>query len=115
MEGLCDKPSTWPFATRHSPLAIRRSPLNRHDVPILQEIAKHAPDCPYVGVIGSEVKGIKIKKELSDLGVEKIRLTGGEPLVRRNIEQLISTLALIPNLDLTLTTNGSLLAKKAEA
>lgn len=42
-----------------------------HDVPILLEIAKHAPECPYVGVIGSEVKGIKIKKELSDLGVEK--------------------------------------------
>ncbi len=48
-------------------------------------------------------------------GVEKIRLTGGEPLVRRNVEQLISMLAGIPGLDLTLTTNGSMLAKKAEA
>jgi len=46
-------------------------------------------------------------------GVEKIRLTGGEPLVRRNIEQLIEMLAAIPGLDLTLTTNGSLLTKKA--
>lgn len=42
-----------------------------HDVPILYEIAKLAPDCPYVGVIGSEVKGIKIKKELAELGVDK--------------------------------------------
>ena len=57
----------------------------------------------------------RLARIFTDLGVEKIRLTGGEPLVRRNIEQLISTLALIPNLDLTLTTNGSLLAKKAQA
>jgi GTP 3',8-cyclase len=48
-------------------------------------------------------------------GVEKIRLTGGEPLIRRNIEQLITMLAEIPGLDLTLTTNGSSLAKKARA
>jgi len=48
-------------------------------------------------------------------GIEKIRLTGGEPLVRRNIEKLITMLAQIPGLDLTLTTNGSLLPKKAAA
>ncbi len=49
------------------------------------------------------------------LGIEKIRLTGGEPLVRRNIEQLIEMLSPIPGLDLTLTTNGSLLMQKARA
>lgn len=48
-------------------------------------------------------------------GIEKIRLTGGEPLVRRNLENLIEMLAAIPGLDLTLTTNGSMLARKAEA
>jgi len=48
-------------------------------------------------------------------GIEKIRLTGGEPLIRRNIEQLIAMLAAIPELDLTLTTNGSSLVKKAQA
>ncbi len=49
-------------------------------------------------------------------GVEKIRLTGGEPLLRRGIEDLIARLAAIPGVaDLTLTTNGSLLARKAEA
>jgi len=48
------------------------------------------------------------------LGVEKIRLTGGEPLVRREVEQLIGMLASLDGLrDLTLTTNGSLLARKA--
>ncbi|HEV2235559.1 MAG TPA: GTP 3',8-cyclase MoaA [Ktedonobacterales bacterium] len=50
------------------------------------------------------------------LGVEKIRLTGGEPLVRRDVERLVAMLAPIEGLrDLTLTTNGSLLARKAEA
>ncbi len=48
-------------------------------------------------------------------GVRKIRLTGGEPLLRRNIEILVDRLATIPGLDLTLTTNGSLLAQKAAA
>ncbi|MES2354393.1 MAG: GTP 3',8-cyclase MoaA [Pseudomonadota bacterium] len=50
-----------------------------------------------------------------DHGVNKIRLTGGEPLLRREIETLIEKLARIPGIDLTLTTNGSLLAKKAQA
>ena len=50
------------------------------------------------------------------LGVEKIRLTGGEPLVRRDVETLVAMLAALPGLrDLTLTTNGALLAKKAQA
>jgi GTP 3',8-cyclase len=48
-------------------------------------------------------------------GVKKIRLTGGEPLVRKDLPHLIQMLASIPNLDLTLTTNGSLLVKQAQA
>jgi GTP 3',8-cyclase len=48
-------------------------------------------------------------------GVAKIRLTGGEPLLRRNVERLIEMLAAIGDLDLTLTTNGALLAKKARS
>jgi len=47
------------------------------------------------------------------LGVRKIRLTGGEPLLRKKIERLIEQLAALPGVDLTLTTNGALLAKKA--
>jgi GTP 3',8-cyclase len=49
------------------------------------------------------------------LGVEKIRITGGEPLVRRDVEGLVAMLARIPGLDLTLTTNGALLGRKAQA
>jgi cyclic pyranopterin phosphate synthase len=48
-------------------------------------------------------------------GVEKVRITGGEPLVRRDLERLIAQLAEIPGVDLTLTTNGSLLPQKARA
>jgi cyclic pyranopterin phosphate synthase len=48
-------------------------------------------------------------------GVEKIRLTGGEPLVRRDLDALIAQLTAIPGLkDLTLTTNGSLLRLQAQ-
>jgi len=53
-------------------------------------------------------------------GVHKIRLTGGEPLLRKNIERLIGMLSALKtpdgkDLDLTLTTNGSLLARKAQS
>jgi cyclic pyranopterin phosphate synthase len=47
-------------------------------------------------------------------GVKKIRLTGGEPLVRKDLHLLIKLLAEIPDLDLTLTTNGALLPKQAQ-
>jgi cyclic pyranopterin phosphate synthase len=48
------------------------------------------------------------------LGVQKIRLTGGEPLVRRDLPRLVAMLAAL-DVELTLTTNGSLLAKQAKA
>lgn len=53
-------------------------------------------------------------------GVRKIRLTGGEPLLRKNIEKLVEMLSSLVTadgapLDLTLTTNGSLLARKAQS
>ncbi len=54
------------------------------------------------------------------LGVRTVRITGGEPLVRRNVEHLVELLSAIETrdgdrLELALTTNGSLLAQKAEA
>src|SRR5688572_22677423 len=48
------------------------------------------------------------------LGVRKLRLTGGEPLVRRGVDRLVAMLAPL-GADLTLTTNGSLLARQARA
>jgi len=49
------------------------------------------------------------------LGVHKLRITGGEPLLRRDLEILIGRLAALGDLDVTLTTNGALLASKAKA
>jgi GTP 3',8-cyclase len=62
----------------------------------------------------------RLSSIFSSIGIEKIRLTGGEPLLRKNIEVLIEMLAKIRTptgnpLDLTLTTNGSILRKKAAA
>jgi len=57
----------------------------------------------------------RVARAFVEHGVEKIRITGGEPLVRRDLERLIAQLASIDALDLTLTTNGSLLPQKAAA
>jgi GTP 3',8-cyclase len=56
----------------------------------------------------------RLARVFASHGVEKIRLTGGEPLLRREIEVLVAMLARIPGLDLTMTTNGSLLPRKAK-
>src|SRR4051795_4049251 len=57
----------------------------------------------------------RVARLFTGLGVEKIRLTGGEPLVRKNVEELIARLTQIEGLDIALTTNGSLLPAKAQA
>ncbi|HKI53324.1 MAG TPA: GTP 3',8-cyclase MoaA [Anaerolineales bacterium] len=57
----------------------------------------------------------RLARVFSTFGVKKIRLTGGEPLVRKDLHVLIAQLAEIPDLDLTLTTNGALLARNAQA
>jgi len=49
------------------------------------------------------------------LGVRKVRLTGGEPLLRQDLPDLVRMLCAIPDLDLALTTNGSLLPQQAQA
>jgi cyclic pyranopterin phosphate synthase len=75
--------------------------LERRELLTLEELARAA------GIFAS-------------LGVRTIRITGGEPLVRRNVEHLVELLAAIERpdggrLELALTTNGSVLAQKAEA
>jgi cyclic pyranopterin phosphate synthase len=65
----------------------------------------------------------RVARELVGLGVRKIRLTGGEPLLRRDLDRLVAQLAALGEdlgqhgepFDLSLTTNGSLLAKRAQA
>jgi cyclic pyranopterin phosphate synthase len=56
----------------------------------------------------------RLARVFVDLGVQKIRLTGGEPLVRRDLHRLVAMLAEL-DVEMTLTTNGSLLAKQARS
>ena len=58
----------------------------------------------------------RVAQSFARHGVTKVRLTGGEPLLRSGIEDLVARLAAIPEItDLALTTNGALLVRKAEA
>ncbi|APW42396.1 GTP 3',8-cyclase MoaA [Rhodoferax saidenbachensis] len=80
---------------------------------------KDYPYLPHASLLSFE-EITRISRQFVALGVQKIRLTGGEPLLRKNIEVLIEQLAALRTiegkpLDLTLTTNGSLLARKARA
>jgi cyclic pyranopterin phosphate synthase len=80
---------------------------------------KDYPYLPHASLLTFE-EITRIARQFVAHGVQKIRLTGGEPLLRKNIEILIAQLATLRTpdgaaLDLTLTTNGALLARKAEA
>lgn len=55
----------------------------------------------------------RLAKVFATLGVKKVRLTGGEPLMRKHLPRLVEMLAQIPDLEITLTTNGALLARHA--
>ena len=57
----------------------------------------------------------RLVRIFKERGIAKVRLTGGEPLLRKNIEQLIEKIANLGGLDIALTTNGSLLARKARS
>ncbi len=80
---------------------------------------KDYPYLPHASLLNFE-EITRIAKQFVAHGVQKIRLTGGEPLLRKNIEILIEQLSALRTvegapLDLTLTTNGSLLKRKAQA
>ena len=80
---------------------------------------KDYPYLPHSSLLSFE-EITRVAKQFLAHGVRKIRLTGGEPLLRKNLEVLIEQLAALRTVDglapdLTLTTNGSLLAKKAYA
>jgi cyclic pyranopterin phosphate synthase len=70
---------------------------------------------PHAEVLSFE-EIVRMARIFRGLGTEKIRLTGGEPLLRRDIERLVAMLReALPDVDLTLTTNGSALKAKARA
>src|SRR2546425_7314497 len=58
----------------------------------------------------------RVIRIFASLGIQKIRLTGGEPLLRQGVEALAASLATVPGVaDLAMTTNGFLFAQKARA
>src|SRR3989442_3648446 len=71
------------------------------------------PFLPYSAILSFE-EVTRLARIFVGLGVQKTRLTGGEPLVRRELHRLVAMLAELP-VEITLTTNGSLLAKQARA
>jgi cyclic pyranopterin phosphate synthase len=80
---------------------------------------KDYPYLPHASLLSFE-EITRVARQFVAHGVRKVRLTGGEPLLRKNIEVLIEQLAALRTvdgdpLDITLTTNGSLLARKAAA
>ncbi|MET0310712.1 MAG: GTP 3',8-cyclase MoaA [Burkholderiaceae bacterium] len=80
---------------------------------------KDYPYLPHASLLTFE-EITRIARQFAAHGVIKLRLTGGEPLLRKNIEILVAQLAALRTvegepLDLTLTTNGSLLQRKAKA
>ncbi len=75
---------------------------------------KFGKDYPFLGrkELLSFEEIVRVARLLAERGVAKLRLTGGEPLIRREIETLISGLVKLPGIrDLTLTTNGALLSR----
>ena len=76
------------------------------------------PEAEYVWLPREDILSFEEISTLTDLfttvGVNKVRLTGGEPLLRKNLPDLIRVLAAKPAIqDLALTTNGILLADRA--
>jgi len=76
------------------------------------------PEAPFVYKNHSEILSYeqieRLAKVAAKMGITKVRLTGGEPLVRKNVEQLVAKLAAIDGIDeVCMTTNGSLLADMA--
>ncbi|MBC7701660.1 MAG: GTP 3',8-cyclase MoaA [Massilia sp.] len=132
-------PRTSPILPLQGPRSAAREPIDRLGRP-LRDLRISVTDrcnfrCSYCmprDVFGSDHAFLPQPQLLSfeeitrtarifmGLGVRKLRLTGGEPLLRRHLERLIEQLAQLRTLDgqapeLTLTTNGSILARKAQA
>jgi cyclic pyranopterin phosphate synthase len=116
-------------APAHAPLADRRArPLRDLRISVTDRcnfrcvycMPKEVFDADYAYLPRSEILTFeeiaRLARVFGGLGVEKVRLTGGEPLLRRGIDRLVALLrTALPGVDLTLTTNGSALKALAPA
>jgi cyclic pyranopterin phosphate synthase len=93
---------------------LRMSVTDRCDFRCVYCMAEDMEFLPRARVLTLE-EMTEIGKAFVELGIEKIRLTGGEPLIRRNMESMVASLGNMPGLkELTITTNGSQLQQKAQ-
>ncbi|WP_058554473.1 GTP 3',8-cyclase MoaA [Thiohalocapsa sp. ML1] len=94
---------------------VRLSVTDRCDLRCVYCMAEDMTFLPRAQVLTLE-EIARLGRCLSELGVTKLRVTGGEPLVRRNVLWLFEQLGALPGIrDLTLTTNGTQLPKYAQA
>jgi cyclic pyranopterin phosphate synthase len=111
-----------------TPLDTLQRPLRDLRISVTDKCNFRCPYCMPAEIFGEKYEFLpkadiltfeeitRLAKIFVDLGVNKIRITGGEPFLRRDLETLITQLAQINGVqDLTLTTNGYLLADKAQA
>lgn len=118
-------PAVGPIAVDGRPSDTLRRPLRDLRISVTDRCNFRCTYCMPKDVFGPDYRFLprsavltfeeitRLARIFKGLGVEKIRLTGGEPLLRRNLERLIEMLAGLGDLDLTLTTNGSALAQRA--
>ena len=109
------------------PIDLRGRPLRDLRVSVIETCNYRCPYCMPEGLTPDETSLDRSRRLSFDqietavrsfvrLGVRKVRLTGGEPLLRKGLPELVARLAAIAGIeDLALTTNGSLLADKAAA
>lgn len=94
---------------------VRMSVTDRCDFRCVYCMSEEMTFLPRAQVLTLEEMGM-IARAFTQMGVEKIRLTGGEPLVRGGITQLVDEIGALPGLDdFTMTTNGASLPKHAKA
>lgn len=92
---------------------VRISVTDRCDFRCVYCMSEEMSFLPRAQILTLEELGM-VARAFVEMGVEKIRLTGGEPLVRRGIDQLIEQTSALPGLrDLAMTTNGAGLVKHA--
>jgi len=118
-----------PLAAPSAPMADRRArPLHDLRISVTDRCNFRCTYCMPKDVFGADYEFlphdeilsfeeiVRVARIFHGLGTEKIRLTGGEPLMRKGIERLVAMLReALPAVDLTLTTNGSALKAKARA
>ena len=93
---------------------VRLSVTDRCDFRCIYCMAEEMTFAPRSEILSLEEIEL-VAKAFATLGVKKIRLTGGEPLVRHNIMSLVENIGALDNLtELTMTTNGSQLTKYAQ-